>query len=506
MRILKRFLVNGAIMSVTSFALKGIAIAFNAFVSRRLGADGMGLFTLIMSVYGLSVTVAASGVNLAATRMCAERLGENDKAGAMAAMRRCLAYALLCGCSAFVLLFFGAEYVAVSWLGDERCTESLKFLAVSLPFIASSNVLHGYFTAVRKVIKSAACQIFEQLFKTAFCVWALLYLVPEGIEYACMALVGGGALAEFLSFILALILYLADRKAKNRMISREKGKRLTVEMLSITVPVALAAYARSGLSTLEHILIPKGLSKNPITADTALATYGVLCGMVMPVVMFPTALLYSFTGLLIPEFAEASTVRNTARIRSMTSRALGLTVIFSVGCAAVMWRFSSELGILIYDNADAGIFIGVMAPLIPVMYLDHAVDAILKGMGEQVYCMKVNIADAALCTLLVYILCPIIGIWGYILTIYIAEIMNFTLSFYKLTKLGAVRMNTVRRFVMPCICAVAAVLSLKIIPRHHNVGLVGVVWGIVVTIAVYCALLYVTGTVSKKDVEFVRCF
>jgi len=493
-------------MSITSFLLKGISIAFNAFVSRRLGADGMGLFTLIMSVYGLFVTFAASGVNLAATRMCAERLGQNDCDGAAAAMRRCLTYALLCGCTAASLLYFGAEYVASAWLGDGRCTASLKLLAVSLPFIAASNVLHGYFTAVRKAAKSAACQIFEQLFKTAFCAFLLLNFVPVGIEYACMALVGGGALAEFLSFSMAFILYLADKKRKSVAVSREKGRRLTAEMLSITIPVALAAYIRSGLSTLEHVLIPKGLAENPLTADTALATYGVFCGMVMPVVMFPTAILYSFTALLIPEFAEAKTVNNRARIRSMTSRALGLTVIFSVGCAAVMWRFSKELGIIMYQNSDAGVFIGVMAPLIPIMYLDHAVDAILKGMGEQIYCMKVNIADAALCTLLVYILCPTIGIWGYILTIYLAEIMNFSLSFYRLVRLGAVRMNTVRRFVMPCVCALAAVLALKAVPFFGGEGLISSVGGMLYISMVYCVLLFVTGTVSRKDMEFVRCF
>ncbi len=505
MRILGKFLINGTIMSVTSFALKGIAIAFNAFVSRKLGADGMGLFTLIMSVYGLSVTVAASGVNLASTRICAERLGENDRAGAAAALRRCLAYALICGCTAFALLFFGAEFVASRWLSDMRCAPSLRFLAVSLPFISASNVLHGYFTAERKVIKSASCQIFEQLFRTAFCVCALLYFVPDGIGYACMALVGGGALAEVLSFTMALILYLAEKKSRSRVVTKAQGKRLTSEMLSITVPVALAAYVRSGLSTLEHILIPRGLSKNPLTADTALATYGVLCGMVIPVIMFPTALLYSFTGLLIPEFAASCGADDKRRIRSMTSRALGLTVIFSVGCAAVMWCFSSELGLLIYKSADAGMFIGVMAPLIPVMYLDHAVDAILKGMGEQVYCMKVNIADAALCTLLVYILCPVIGIWGYIITIYLAEIMNFSLSFYKLSKVGAVRMNTFRRFLMPCVCALGAAAVVRMLPIFYG-GSILALLGAVSVVGIYGLLLILTGTVSRRDAEFVRCF
>lgn len=504
LRLLRRFIVNGFIMTVTSLLLRTLGVAFNAFISRQLGADGMGLFTLIMSVYGLAVTVAASGVNLASTRMCATALGRGDESSARAALRRCLTYAAVCGIAACVLLLFSAELIAVQWLDDVRCTRSLRLLALSLPFIAASNVLHGYFTAVRKAAKSAVVQIFEQLFKVSVTVCLLLYIVPDGIEYACMALVGGGALAEIVSFTMALILYLFDRRrVRAGAITRDEGKKLTRELFGITVPVAAAAYVRSGLSTLEHMLIPRGLRKNPATADTALATYGVLCGMVMPVIMFPTALLYSFTGLLIPEFAEAQAQRSTVHIRYMISRSLGLTLIFSVGCAAVMAMFSHELGMLIYNSADAGEFIRVMAPLIPVMYLDHAVDAILKGLGEQLYCMKVNILDAAMCTLFVYLLCPRIGIWGYIVTIYIAEIVNASLSLRRLARVSRFTAKVGRCVIKPILCAVGAAAVLRLLGMAAlPIGWLPFIGAALLAAAIYLVLLVGTGAVSRGDIKW----
>ena len=494
-------------MTVTSLLLRTLGVAFNAFVSRRLGADGMGLFTLIMSVYGLSVTLAASGVNLASTRMCAEALGNGDEAAVSGALGRCLTYALTCGIVACIMLFWGAEYVSEVWLGDVRCMSSLRLLALSLPFIAASNVLHGYFTAVRKVSKSAATQIFEQLFKMLVTVWALLYIVPDGIEYACMALVGGGALAESASFTMALIFYLIDRrKIKHTALSREKGRRLTRELFNITIPVAAAAYVRSGLSTLEHILIPRGLRKNPLTADTALATYGVLCGMVMPIIMFPTALLYSFTGLLVPEFTEAQARKNMTHIRYMISRSLGLTLIFSIGCAAIMSMLSNELGMLIYNSYDAGEFIRVMAPLIPLMYLDHAVDAILKGLGEQLYCMKVNILDCAMCTLLVYILCPRVGIYGYIITIYLAEAVNMALSLARLIKVSGFSIRVIDRFIKPMVCAVGAVALLRLFGVYGlNGGWISLLGVAALAVSTYFILLFGTGTVTRRDLKWAAC-
>ncbi len=489
-------------MTATSLLLRTLGVAFNAFVSRELGADGMGLFTLIMSVYGLSVTLAASGVNLAATRMCAKALGNGDSAALRGALKRCLVYAVCCGIFAFLLLFFSADFVATRWLGDERCTASLCFLAVSLPFISASNVLHGYFTAVRKVSKSAATQIFEQLFRMFIIIWALLYIVPDGIEYSCMALVGGGAIAEIMSFLMALILYLLDRrKEKSLPLDIKQGRTLTRELFGITVPIAAAAYVRSGLSTLEHILIPRGLRKNPLTAETALATYGILCGMVMPVIMFPTALLYSFTGLLIPEFAGESGEKNSERVKYMISRSLGLTVIFSVGCAAVMIMFSTELGFLIYDSQDAGEYIRVMAPLIPLMYLDHAVDAILKGLGEQLYCMKVNIVDSALCTLLVYLLCPRIGIYGYILTVYIAESINMALSLARLIRVSGFSVGFTDRLLKPLVSAVGTCAILRLFGLSELYEWISLGGASLLFIAVYAFLLIGTGSVKMYDLR-----
>ncbi|MBQ8509274.1 MAG: oligosaccharide flippase family protein [Clostridia bacterium] len=494
----RRFLANGLILTVTSLLMRGIGVAFNAFVNGKIGADGMGLFTLIMSVYGLAVTMASSGVNLAAVRMCAEAIGAEDDARLRASLRRCLAYAVICGTATALALYAGADWVAADWLGDSRCAPSLRLLALSLPFIAASNVLSGYFSAVRRVSKNAATQMFEQLFKIFVTVWALLYLVPDGIEYACMAIVGGGALAETASFTMALVLYLHDRHvhgAKGGYLPPDAGPKLTRTLFGITIPVAAAAYVRSGLTTLEHILIPRGLRANPLTADTALATYGVLCGMVMPVIMFPTAFLYSFTGLLVPEFAEANSRADNQRIGNMTSRAMSMTLFYSVGCAEVMSCFSHELGMLIYQSSDAGLFIRIMAPLIPVMYLDHCIDAILKGMGEQLYSMKVNILDAALCTLLVWLLCPRIGIWGYVLTVYLSELVNASLSLARLLKVCDFQVRVADWLLKPLVCVSGAISLVRL--GMDTLGW-GMSWptaivGMTAAALLYTALLAVTG-------------
>lgn len=483
----RQFFSNGLILTATSLLLRTMGVWWSAFVAEKIQADGMGLYTLIMSVYGLTVTIATSGVSLASTRMCSEAQSDAELT---LSLRRCLIYGGIFGLAAGGALFLGAEAVAGGWLGDLRCTSSLRLLGISMPFVSLSCALNGYFSAIRKVSKSAAVQIFEQLFKMTVTAWALSFMLPGGIEYACIALVGGGTIAEIASFLMTLILYLIERKKAAvepcEPLSPDHNRAVTKKLFGIALPVAAAAYLRSGLTTLEHILIPKGLRKNPATADSALASYGVLCGMAMPVIMLPTALLYSFCGLLIPELAEANAKKDVRRIGSVASRVLKLTLFYSIGCAGFIDCFAKELGYFIYNSADAGEFIRIMAPLIPVMYMDHAVDSMLKGLGEQLYSMKVNILDAAMCALLVFILCPKIGIYGYVVTIYVSEVINASLSLARLLKVTKFASKPVSWLLRPLICTLAAVLPVKLFFPTGSMG--SFICNMVFCTVVYCFL------------------
>jgi O-antigen/teichoic acid export membrane protein len=68
------------------------------------------------------------------------------------------------------------------------------------------------------------------------------------------------------------------------------------------------------------------------------------------------------------------------------------------------------------------------------MYLDHVTDSILKGIGEQVFSMWINVTDSLLSVFLVWLLIPRLGIMGYAVVIMIMETYNFAFSYYKLRK------------------------------------------------------------------------
>lgn len=209
-----QFLRNALVLSLSGLILRCVSVSFNVYLTDKLGADGMGLYSLVMSVYSFGVTVATSGINLAATRLVAEALGDESRAAGdvRRAMRCCLGYSAAFGTAASVLLIAFAPYISAHWLEDARTLPALRLLGMSLLPIALSSAMGGYFSGVRRVHKSAAVQLLEQGARMVLTISALQVFMPQGLEYACIGVVLGGMLAEFISFFLLFLAYLYDRR------------------------------------------------------------------------------------------------------------------------------------------------------------------------------------------------------------------------------------------------------------------------------------------------------
>lgn len=75
---MKVFLLNTIILVTSSLLLKFIGTSFGVVISNLVGKEGVGIFQLIMSIYLFTVTVASSGINLAATKLISEELAVRE--------------------------------------------------------------------------------------------------------------------------------------------------------------------------------------------------------------------------------------------------------------------------------------------------------------------------------------------------------------------------------------------------------------------------------------------
>lgn len=444
----ERFIANTVLLTGTSFLLRGMTVFFHAWIAKKIGASGMGLFSLIMSVYQFGVTFACSGIGLATAKTVSEELAMHRFFGVRKSGKVAVLHGLLFGVLAAGAVYLSAPFAGKVFLGDARTVLPLRILSLSLPCVSMSAALHGYFSAVGRVGKSAVVQVLEQCVRMLGCLILLGRANCFDTESACVSVVASGSFAELFSFLLLFILY---RKDITRYAEKKKCENMWSRILSISLPVAVSSYVRSALSTVEHAFIPKGLCLHGKNTEEALSAYGTVHGMVMPLILLPSAALGAFSTMLIPEVTACFARGQKRGLNSLIERSLSITLAFSIGAAGVLFFFAEEIGMTMYQSREAAYFIRVIAPLAIVMYADGVVDAVLKGMNQQVYSMGYNIIDSALAVVLMLFLLPKKGIDGYVMIIYITEMVNAYLSITRLIKIADFSLHPVRWTFLPAL-------------------------------------------------------
>ncbi|MBE6532359.1 MAG: hypothetical protein E7676_02480 [Ruminococcaceae bacterium] len=446
-----RFFRSGILLTLVGLAMRTVSMFFGAFISRTVGAEGTGLFTLVTTVYSFAVTFATSGVSLTVTSLVASALGEGKPREVGRVVRGALIYAAVFGTLASVILFFGADFLGTRVLSDERTVTSLKVLSFSLVPTSLGAVFAGYFVGVKRVGFNAAVSVFCQAVKIGLTVALVGALAKDGIVSAVVGLCIGITLTEILGFLLIFVEFLIDRA---RHFDKAKGASAELRGVSkMALPLAFSAYVRSFLLNIEHILIPRKLRERGEDTAEAYSHYGTLHGMALPLIIYPMSPLSSFAGLLVPEFAEDLAAGRSSRMEKIATRALNTTLTYATVCAVFLFVFAEELGYAIYDSYDAGYYISTLSFIVPIMYMDHVADSMLKGIGEQVYSMWVNITDSLLSVILVWVLIPRLGIMGYAVVIVIMEAYNFILSIFRLRKRVKFTLNPLTAIAQPLFAA-----------------------------------------------------
>jgi len=495
---IKIIFFNLLTLTAASLLLRTIGMSFQVYLSKKIGPAGIGLLQLIMSIYFLAATFAISGIRLATTRLVAEELGMDREAGARQAIKNSLCYCLIFSTVFAVTLFFCADIVGSTWLGDARTILSLRILALSLPFLAICAVMGGYFTAVRRVLKLSAVLIAEQVFRIAATVICLLALLPKGLEYACAGIAIGACIGEITSCLLLFILYRLDiRQYKNR----ESSPDLSPRMLRIALPVALSAYVTSIIRTVQQTLIPYGLKKSGASGEKALATYGTIQGMAIPLLMFPAVLLYAISDLIVPELAECQAQGRPNRLSYIINRVINIGLITSLGVMSIFYRFSAELGSAVYNSSEAGYYLKILSPLIPIMYMDSIVDGMLKGIGQQLPSMGYNILESLIGVTLIYVLLPKFAVTGYIITLFLTRTLNFSLSINRLRRVVPLKI-TVGAICKMLFCILNALIISNLI--LHTLHITWLPLCIFTNAAAYYLLLRLMSCITGEDLAWFK--
>ena len=419
------YLKNAALLTGADVVLRLAGMGLRIWLANALGGEGMGLYQLVLAVYSLFVTLATSGVSVAATRLMAEELSRS-RAEARGMLLRLLGAALLLGSAAWAGQFGLAELAAAWWLGDVRAAGALRAAAFGLPWMAVSAVLRGFFIARRQVGPNVVSQLVEQTVRISAIWFALERGRALDVGGKCTAVLAATALSETVSACLMLLFYRREAVSAFGAGPARRPMDPAKRLWEILWPVEGGRCLASALHTAENMLVPACLTVYLLDAggrSAAVAQYGNLKGMALPLLTFPFGLLGSLSVLLMPEITQAHIRGETGRLSALLDRMLRLTGYFSALAGAVFWVWGAAAARLFYgpDGAEAGFYLTVLGPAMPLMYLESMVDGAMKGIGEQKAAFRYSVWDAVLRIGGVAVLLPRYGMRGFLTVILLSS-------------------------------------------------------------------------------------
>jgi stage V sporulation protein B len=495
----RKGVVHGAlILTAASVATRLLGFFYRIYMSNAIGAEGMGLYQLILPVYSLTWAISCAGFTTTVSKVVSAENAKKEYGNMGRALKQSLVITGLAGLLISAGLYFVAGFIGACVLKDGRAVLPLKVLSLAVPFMAASSCVRGYFLGLHESGVPAVSQVLEQCVRMAV-IFTLAPMMARGLSYAAAAAVFGIVFGEGVSFLYVMISYRAFKR-KHRLISKPStpAPAMLASIFSMALPLTANRVTGSLLSMAENTLIPQRLQLSGMTRSAAFSAYGRVTGMAMPLIFFPSALLVSVSIALVPTISEAIATGDKRRVSETISKTALFTGVMAMGTCALFVTFPGELGRAIYrqDIKEPLLLLGLMCPL---WYLGITFGGILNGLGQQGFMFRSGLLSSAVTITCVYFFVPVYGVNAFLGGWFISLVITTALNLLKVYSVAGVRAKTGRWFIRPGAAALAAGLVSRL-AYERLLGAAGFITALTLSIALLC-FIYASAVFALKCVS-----
>lgn len=420
-------------MTASGILGKIIGFFYRIFLSRTIGAEGLGIYQLIFPISAICFAITVSGLGTALSKFIAE-YQERDPSSPKRLLRITLFLSGMLSAGMMLLLIRYAKLIADSLLLEPRCAPLIPILACSVPLASVHSCIHGYYYGKKKAAVPAASSFAEQSVRVIF-VWMIYQIrleqgLPIDAAIAAWGLVFGEAGACLLC-ITSLFF------SKEKPMDAAAGIRVsspTRKLVAYSVPLSMNRLALTLFASFESILIPSRLVLFGYSQSDALSVYGILTGMALSVITFPTVFTNSVSVMILPAVSEADSRNDSEKISRTISRTIFTCLLLGSLCAIGLLLSGTWIGGFLFGNALAGKFICMLSFICPFLFLSSILSSIMHGLGMPGCPFVLNLIGSAVRIAFVYAGIPQHGLKAYLIGMLLSQILTSLLSVWILWK------------------------------------------------------------------------
>lgn len=431
----KHFLLKGTfILTVVGILTRVMGFFYRIFLSRSFPAEEIGLYQLIFPVYTLAYAATSAGIETALARLVAASSAKKQSAKAYSYLKAALLCSLFLSICCLFLLQKNAVFLTTVILGDPRCASLIFLIAYALPFAALHSCSCGYFLGLKQIRLPALSQLFEQLVRIFFVIF--LYTADAhtaftpSVAIAVLGIVGGEIAAAFLC--------IHKLRIAGQPLSPHRKPALSAvpPLLFSALPLTASRVLLNLFQSLEAISIPLALQKYGMSISASLSTYGILTGIALPCILFPSALTNSISTMLLPEVASMPDSQKKHALPQLLRKVIFFCLFLGFACLLFFFTASGFISRRIFHTPEAGNYILTLAFICPFLYSNTALISVLNGLDLAGKTFLINLFTLAVRICGVLFLIPQFGILGYLWALLASQLLTFGCCMFLLIKQG----------------------------------------------------------------------
>ena len=423
-----RFIKSTLILIIGGFFTKTLGMVIKIVLTRLIGTEGIGLYSMIMPTLLLFISLSQLGLPTALNVLIS-----SDRYNTKNLVFTSILISLLIDLTIIVFLSFSSSFLSINMLNDERLKLGLICIGFTLPFITISNCLRSYFFAKERMYPHVITNIIEDLVKLIFIIIGIPFFLNKGLNYAVAFVILANIFSE-LSSIIIFIFLIPNFKCSKKVL--KPNKKNIKDLLKIAIPTTGSRLIGSIGYFLEPIIITFVLLKVGYTNKFIINEYGIINGYVMQLVLLPSFFTAAISQALIPIVSKNYTKGNFKYIDKKIKQAIFFSLLIGIPATIIFELYPDVLLKLLFNTNKGITYIKVIAPICLLHYIQSPISSSLQAMNKAKISMIGTLIGMIFRTITLFIISFMkIGLWSLIIATSFNIIFVTLFDYYNVKKI-----------------------------------------------------------------------
>ena len=415
------FLKSTLVLLFGGIVGKLVGFILRIIVTRKLGPEGMGLYSLLAPTSALLSVIATLSYPTALSKIISEKSSRTKTLFASI-----IPLSLIINIFIIIVTILLAPTLSIL-LKNETLFFPIICLSLVTPFISISSIIKGYFWGKQNMFPYMLSNFIEQVARLIFITLFIDKFLSLSLTHAISFIILVNAVGEVISQLVMMYFFPKNIKPSLNDFNKDDIKKV----MNISIPSTSSKIIGSISYFLEPIVLTNVLMYVGYSKEFIVYEYGVINAYAMSLLLMPQFFTQNMATSLVPELSKYYSQGNKVMCKKRIKQIVLISSTIGAISTFIITLFPKFFLNILYHTTAGIDYIKILSPFTILFYIEYPLINALQALGKSKSAMKCTITSSIVRLISIATLSLLkIGMYSLILSI----IINLLLSTYLYSK------------------------------------------------------------------------